>query len=508
MNKQTKSLNFLFQSALVLLFFVPAILGASPKLPEIKLEVECILPSGKKVNGFTEEGLLRLGFVDGTVECILREAETKDRGIDSKKNPDQIRYLVFLWSHLDTIEVCDWNGKVCQKSGYTIPQKDKDIPAPFPSFSVGRFPLQIKIQSKNYIAPEILLLDDSDFLRFLTKYTGIILSVSFLFGAYCLTILVLWAIYRQTWLAVFGFFLLGWFSAILVLSGFFHLFVIPDYSFSLATTKKLTVGYLEITGILWILTYFELPSKAPWWGRFYYFLLACVSLCLLALNFPISRFLLSLSFHSIYLIATLVAIYLALHRISDSLRPSPWLLGSLLSLLLWEILNIFAYDHLDLHDSQIFLVLILVSFIFQIYSSLRTVKEIEEEKIPFKKTHLKGLNVQELTDKLNTLMSEEKIYLEEELRLADLAAIMGVSVHQLSEFLNQYLGYSFSDMIKRYRVEEAKLKMEQEPRKNLLNIAYESGFISKSVFNDAFRKWTNMSPQEYRKYLLQKDFQE
>ena len=106
-----------------------------------------------------------------------------------------------------------------------------------------------------------------------------------------------------------------------------------------------------------------------------------------------------------------------------------------------------------------------------------------------------------LTVKLNELMNVEKIYLENELDLPAVAAKLGVSIHDASYLINKIGGDKFYNFINRYRIEEAKRLLTSSEAKNLnmLGIAFESGFNSKTAFNTAFKKWVDCSPSEYVK---------
>jgi AraC-like DNA-binding protein len=57
--------------------------------------------------------------------------------------------------------------------------------------------------------------------------------------------------------------------------------------------------------------------------------------------------------------------------------------------------------------------------------------------------------------------------------------------------------------VNRYRVEEVKRKLaEGESEKfNLIAIAFDSGFNSKSAFNTIFKKHTGVTPSAYRKQI-------
>jgi ligand-binding sensor domain-containing protein/AraC-like DNA-binding protein len=99
------------------------------------------------------------------------------------------------------------------------------------------------------------------------------------------------------------------------------------------------------------------------------------------------------------------------------------------------------------------------------------------------------------------LMNEEKPYLDSELSLQKLASRVEITKEDLSQVINEHLGCNFNNFINRYRIEEAQQKL-LDPRENqfvLLKIAFDVGFNSKSVFNAAFKKFTGVSPSQYRK---------
>ncbi|MFA8436978.1 MAG: helix-turn-helix domain-containing protein, partial [Marinifilaceae bacterium] len=69
--------------------------------------------------------------------------------------------------------------------------------------------------------------------------------------------------------------------------------------------------------------------------------------------------------------------------------------------------------------------------------------------------------------------------------------------------INQGHGLNFNDYINQFRVEEFK-RLLQDPqfsKETLLAVAFEAGFNSKTTFNTAFKKFTGMTPSEYRRSL-------
>lgn len=124
-----------------------------------------------------------------------------------------------------------------------------------------------------------------------------------------------------------------------------------------------------------------------------------------------------------------------------------------------------------------------------------------ETREKYKTSALLPETVQQVLPKLNKLLDQEKVYLDPELTLKKLAAQLNVHYNHLSQIINEHLGKSFNDYINSYRIEEAKRKLQDpaEARKTVLEIAYDTGFYSKSVFNTAFKKFTGMTPTQYKK---------
>ena len=103
--------------------------------------------------------------------------------------------------------------------------------------------------------------------------------------------------------------------------------------------------------------------------------------------------------------------------------------------------------------------------------------------------------------KLTAHMISSKSYLNPELSLPKLAEEVGISIHYLSQVINERFKLNFFDFINRYRVEAFKAKVK-DPRftnYSLLGIAFECGFNSKSAFNRVFKQNTGLTPSQYIK---------
>ncbi len=105
-----------------------------------------------------------------------------------------------------------------------------------------------------------------------------------------------------------------------------------------------------------------------------------------------------------------------------------------------------------------------------------------------------------LIDALNRVMSEERVYTDHDLRIADLAARLSVPEYQLRRTINRNLGHqNFNQFVNGYRVEAAARRLVDEPRTPVLTIALDVGFRSLSSFNTAFRAHYGKTPTQYRR---------
>jgi len=106
-----------------------------------------------------------------------------------------------------------------------------------------------------------------------------------------------------------------------------------------------------------------------------------------------------------------------------------------------------------------------------------------------------------LFQQVEELMQRDKPFINQKLKLDELASLVNVSKHQLSRVLNEEYQHGFSHYIKAHRVHEAKQLIEVRDELSLEGIGYEAGFSSKSAFFDAFKKVADCTPAAYKKSL-------
>ena len=99
------------------------------------------------------------------------------------------------------------------------------------------------------------------------------------------------------------------------------------------------------------------------------------------------------------------------------------------------------------------------------------------------------------------IMQQNERYLDTALTLRTLADEAGLHPNKLSWMLNDQVGVSFNDYLNNFRLECFKQKALDPTNKNftLLGLAFESGFNSKSTFNDYFKKKTGVTPRKWLK---------
>lgn len=88
-------------------------------------------------------------------------------------------------------------------------------------------------------------------------------------------------------------------------------------------------------------------------------------------------------------------------------------------------------------------------------------------------------------------------HLDQEIKLADLAELLGMSQFHFSAQFKQAIGISPYQYLLQQRVERAK-KLLKHTERSIMEIALECGFNSHSHLGKQFRQFTGMTPKAYR----------
>ncbi len=132
---------------------------------------------------------------------------------------------------------------------------------------------------------------------------------------------------------------------------------------------------------------------------------------------------------------------------------------------------------------------------------LAALKSETTEKVAAEaKKDLSEKHQQEFETIARYIVSKQR-FLDAKLSLEPLAEELEISAGHLSKLINTCSEYNFSDYINSLRVAQAKelLKDDDFDNYTIVAIGLECGFNSRSTFYTAFKKFTDLTPSEYRK---------
>ena len=100
---------------------------------------------------------------------------------------------------------------------------------------------------------------------------------------------------------------------------------------------------------------------------------------------------------------------------------------------------------------------------------------------------------------LEEWMEKEKPYRNPNFKLVDLQGVLPMNRTYLSQFIHSEYDCSFYLFVNRYRVEEAKRLMKEDPDIKMADVSLSCGFSSPSVFSRTFTAIAGLSPSEWQK---------
>ena len=106
-----------------------------------------------------------------------------------------------------------------------------------------------------------------------------------------------------------------------------------------------------------------------------------------------------------------------------------------------------------------------------------------------------------LSEKLNSLMINERLFLEGNLTLKEVAETLNTSTNNISWLLNTVYKITFYDFINGFRIKEfvAKVENKEHLQHTILALSMDVGFNSKSTFNKAFKLAMKETPSNFIK---------
>ncbi|MFV0585674.1 two-component regulator propeller domain-containing protein [Bacteroides reticulotermitis] len=124
-------------------------------------------------------------------------------------------------------------------------------------------------------------------------------------------------------------------------------------------------------------------------------------------------------------------------------------------------------------------------------------KSVVEEK--YRKSNMSKEECRKLAAQLDALMQEKRLYINPDLKIADLATMLNISPYTLSYVFNQFLDKSYYDYLNDYRIAEFKrlINEDEYAKYTLTALAELCGFSSRTSFFRYFKKETGITPNEY-----------
>ncbi|MBN2778605.1 MAG: tetratricopeptide repeat protein [Bacteroidales bacterium] len=106
----------------------------------------------------------------------------------------------------------------------------------------------------------------------------------------------------------------------------------------------------------------------------------------------------------------------------------------------------------------------------------------------------------ELLDSLSRIMEVEKIFMNSQLTINELAKLLKTNRNYLSQIINENYNINFNNYLNEFRVREARKLLISEKFDNytIEGIGQTVGFFNRASFNTAFKKHTGVTPSFFR----------
>lgn len=157
-----------------------------------------------------------------------------------------------------------------------------------------------------------------------------------------------------------------------------------------------------------------------------------------------------------------------------------------------------------IHRLQAILLTTLLYFVMISELFYHRIEKLNDRNSKYAKSRMTDTETRLYLENIRKYMAEDNHFKNPSLTLPVVARDLKLSVHLISQVINEQLKQNFNDFLNSYRIEAAKNMLTDRAHDHLTiaSIAYDCGFNSLSAFNNAFRKFSNMSPSQYRSKML------
>ena len=150
------------------------------------------------------------------------------------------------------------------------------------------------------------------------------------------------------------------------------------------------------------------------------------------------------------------------------------------------------------------------ALLFFALSDSRKIPRINKET--FESVNLPSTQVNysaEQISRVSNYMDKQQPFLDNQLKIDDLAQLVSLSPKSLSNLINREFKVNFFEYVNNHRLKEVKkhLANPEMTDQSIIELAFLAGYNSKSSFNRLFKIDTGQTPSEYRKHALTIAFQ-
>jgi len=187
---------------------------------------------------------------------------------------------------------------------------------------------------------------------------------------------------------------------------------------------------------------------------------------------------------------------------------SPFLYGFAILIVL-KIGIFIVWNLLHLHGFCIVFTSLFLIASFIIINTLILASLLKKEYVlthsKYQNSTINSIDKERYFEQLEDLLLKQKQYRNPLLNIDLLSKQIMISSSRLSQVINEKSGKNFNDLVNFYKIEEAKKMLESDKNSlNIIQVAYEVGFNSKSTFNTAFKKVTGLTPSQYKQQFSDK----
>ena len=413
------------------------------------------------------------------------------------------------------------NGRVIKtvKTGICRPYDSREFPLAFYYFRMDDWEegdrILFRLQNREgSLKGMIHVYDEAGFMRSVVRSDFLF----FLFIGLCLfQFLYAWIRYGMNQSGLFFWYAGFLFWAVLheSINMAYITYLLPDWLYSHLYHYRLISappGFFFFTGLI-----LEILEVQTLFGRKRYVFFRAIQICmipffiLLFLPLPIypHRFVLLAVFNLVFVLLLTAMVVTSVQAIRKGHKPAIYLLVAQGPFVLALVLYLFRnYGYLPHHP--VFNWLAVYALMFELAITLFAINiyyhRLDELRFHFRESDDDNqIDNSEESRKYELLLAyfeTHKPYLHGNLKISDLAEQMQVPAHQISKSINNVGSMHFFDFVNSFRVKHA-CTLLSDPvimeKYTLETLAEECGFTNRTSFHNAFKRFMNCTPNEYRK---------